>query len=105
MVQDIRSEEVNAAPKNIPATPSTTTGRVSSRGPDGFLLAGQGQRREYGPLPDPDRGPRRTWSTAASPTSNRERRWPEAEDELGISGWIDPDTGAPAEEGAPHQDH
>ena len=30
----------------------------------------------------------------------------EAEDELGISDWIDPDTGAPAEEGAPHiEDH
>ena len=30
----------------------------------------------------------------------------EAENELGISDWIDPDTGAPAEEGAPHiEDH
>ena len=26
----------------------------------------------------------------------------EAEDELGIADWIDPDTGAPAEEGVPH---
>ena len=25
----------------------------------------------------------------------------EAEDEIGIAGWIDPDTGLPAEEGAP----
>ena len=26
----------------------------------------------------------------------------EAEDELGISDWIDPDTGEPAEDSAPH---
>ncbi|MCO5098783.1 MAG: hypothetical protein R3E40_06195 [Rhodocyclaceae bacterium] len=105
MVQDIRSEEVNAMPKNIPATPSAyDRARVIER-PDGFYWQDKDSGGEYGPFP--------TLIEAAedmeySDESDFEpgETLAEAEDELGISDWIDPDTGAPAEEGAPHiEDH
>ncbi|MCZ7653222.1 MAG: hypothetical protein M5R42_01510 [Rhodocyclaceae bacterium] len=52
MVQDIRSEEVNAMPKNIPAnTIRLRQGAWSSRGRTVFA-GGQGQRRGIRPLPD-----------------------------------------------------
>ncbi len=78
--------------------------RVIER-PDGFYWQGPSGDKEFGPFAtlveaaedmeynsDSDFEPGETLA--------------EAENELGISDWIDPDTGQPAEEGAPHiEDH
>ncbi|MCZ7653849.1 MAG: hypothetical protein M5R42_05520 [Rhodocyclaceae bacterium] len=92
MVQDIRSE--------VRSMPCRRTHRHTIRHydrarvierPDGFIGRTRTADGECGALPDPDPRPRKTWSTATSPTGPGETL-AEAEDELGISDWIDPDT-------------
>lgn len=92
-------------PKNIPqTTPEYDKTRIVER-PNGYYWQDQGSGGEYGPFPtllqavedmnyndDSDYEPGETLQ--------------EAENEIGISDWIDPDTGGPAEEGGPHlEDH
>ncbi|HEX5392457.1 MAG TPA: hypothetical protein VFW68_04210 [Rhodocyclaceae bacterium] len=73
--------------------------------PDGFYWRDKHEDREYGPFPSlvdamndmqaPDDEALETGETVE-----------EAEQELGISDWIDPETGAPGEDGVPHlEDH
>jgi hypothetical protein len=73
--------------------------------PDGFYWQAEDRGAEYGPFP--------TLSAAAADLQSSDdsayepgETLAEAEDEIGISGWIDPDTGEPAEESIPRtEDH
>jgi len=103
-----------AAPKRAakPALPPAGDSRETPRGriverPDGFYWESKGERAEYGPF-----------QTLAEAEANMlaggaegEEAEPgdslqEAESELGIAEWIDPDTGGPAEDSVPRiEDH
>lgn len=68
--------------------------------PDGFYWRAEDLGAENGPFP--------TLAEAAADMRTAEESeyepgetLAEAEDEIGISGWIDPDTGEPAEESVP----
>jgi len=90
--------------KVLPARSEDDRARIIER-PDGFYWRAEDSGAEYGPFP--------TLSEAAADmqTSDESTYEPgetlaEAEDEIGISGWIDPDTGEPAEESIPRtEDH
>jgi hypothetical protein len=78
--------------------------RVIER-PDGFYWQDKDSGEEYGPFPT-------LLEAAEDMEYNDESDYEpgetlaQAEDELGISDWIDPDTGVPAEAGRPHlEDH
>ena len=73
--------------------------------PDGFYWRAEDLGAEYGPFPT-------LAEAAADMRSADESEYEpgetlaEAEDEIGISGWIDPETGEPAEESIPRtEDH
>ena len=84
----------------IPQTaPDYDRTRIFER-PDGFYWRPKGTVREYGPfatlleaVQDMQAGD----SSASEPETLEE-----AESEVGIADWIDPETGEPAEEGRPH---
>lgn len=85
------------------ATPPDGT-RVIER-PDGFYWQDRSDGREFGPFPT-------RLEAAEDMEYNDESDFEpgetlaEAEHELGLSDWIDPDTGQLAEEGGPHiEDH
>jgi hypothetical protein len=70
--------------------------RITER-PDGFYWLDSESSEEYGPFPTLLEAVQDMEYTADSDYEPGETL-EEAEDELGISDWIDPDTGAPAEE-------
>lgn len=83
-------------------TPGEVRGRVIER-PDGFYWQDSSNGEIYGPFP-----------TLLAATQDMEGRdgedqleegesLEEAESEIGITGWIDPDTGMPAEETTPRR--
>ena len=89
------------AAKVIEASADPGAGKVVQH-PDGFYWVAADGRQQFGPF-----------ETAAEARADRDRfdeRMPEpgesleeAESEIGIADWIDPDTGEPAEGGArPH---
>jgi hypothetical protein len=73
--------------------------RVVSR-PDGYYWLGAEGRREVGPFATYEEA---AMSLHADEHSDIEPDDPlaEVEDEIGIAGWIDPETGEPAEEERP----
>lgn len=85
----------------IPETPPDFDHTRIIERPDGFYWLDKGTNAEYGPF-----------ETLAAATADMEYRadsdyepvetLQEAEEELGISDWIDPDTGLPAEESLTH---
>jgi len=84
--------------------PEDDRARVVER-PDGFYWQTEDRGSEYGPfptLPEAVADMQATSESAYEPGETLE----EAEDEIGISSWIDPDTGEPAEESIPRtEDH
>ena len=89
----------------VPAgKPEDNRARIIER-PDGFYWQSEYRSTEYGPfptLPEAAADLQSTGETAYEPGETLA----EAEDEIGISGWIDPDTGEPAEESIPRtEDH
>jgi len=90
--------------RKVPAPkPEDDRARIIER-PDGFYWR-EADRAEYGPFPS-------LAEAAADMRSAEDSEYEpgetlaEAEDEIGISGWIDPDTGEPAEESIPRtEDH
>ena len=73
--------------------------------PDGFYWQSLENRREHGPFPTLLKA---VLDMQASEESDYEpgESLEEAESEIGISAWIDPDTGEPAEESGPRiEDH
>ena len=91
----------------IPQTPHDyDTTRVIER-PDGFYWAEKDEAREHGPfatlleaVEDMAAADLGGETGALEPGETVE----EAEAEIGIANWIDPDTGEPAEEERPHID-
>jgi hypothetical protein len=88
------------APVSREVAPS---GHVFER-PDGFYWKERTEPGEYGPFPT------RAEAEAAMQASEAElepgETLQEAESELGIAEWIDPDTGGPAEDSVPRiEDH
>jgi hypothetical protein len=85
-------------------TPEDDRARIVER-PDGFYWHAEDRSAEYGPfstLMEAVADMQSTDETAYEPGETLA----EAEDEIGISAWIDPDTGEPAEESIPRtEDH
>ena len=85
-----------------PPPPESARARVVER-PDGFYWQSADRREENGPfqtLPEAVEAMNSGGESALEPGESLE----EAEDEIGIAGWIDPDTGQPAEESVPRID-
>ena len=84
----------------VPAgTPEADRARVLER-PDGFYWRSEDRKSEYGPFPTLIAAladMQETGDSGYEPGESLE----EAEDEIGIAAWIDPDTGEPAEESGP----
>lgn len=68
--------------------------------PDGFYWRERGASREYGPF-DTLVDAAQDMHLADDKTPEPGETLQEAEAEIGIAEWIDPDTGTPAEEGRP----
>ncbi len=89
-------------------TPEDDRSRIVER-PDGFYWHTEDRKSEYGPFPglleavaDMQAAEDSESETNYEPGETLE----EAEDEIGISRWIDPDTGQPAEDSIPRtEDH
>ena len=92
-------------PRKIPAPkPEDDRARVLER-PDGFYWRAEDGGAEYGPFPSLAEAAA-DMQTAEESAYEPGETLAEAEDEIGISGWIDPDTGEPAEESIPRtEDH
>ena len=89
----------------IPQTPPDYDSTRIIERPDGFYWQAKDGEREYGPfgtlleaVEDMQASDPGGESSAPEPGETVE----EAEAEIGIANWIDPDTGAPAEEERPH---
>ena len=85
----------------IPETPPEYDSTRMIERPDGFYWRAKGTAREYGPFP--------TLLAAVQDLQSIDGEAPEpgetleeAQSEIGIADWIDPDTGEPAEEEGPH---
>jgi hypothetical protein len=81
-------------------TPAADATRIVER-PDGFYWVDPHSGMEFGPFPaaalaiaDMESSPESDFEPGETPR--------EAEAELGISDWIDPETGEPAENSTPH---
>ncbi len=87
-----------------PTPPEFDRARVIER-PDGFYWQSEDRREEYGPfqtLPEAVAAMHSGSDSELEPGESLE----EAEDEIGMARWIDPDTGEPAEESIPRlEDH
>lgn len=85
----------------IPGTaPDYDHTRIIER-PDGFYWLDKDTNTEYGPFPSLVAAVEDMEYKADSDYEPVESLQ-EAEEEIGISDWIDPDTGLPAEESLPH---
>ena len=75
--------------------------------PDGFYWHTEDRKKEYGPYPSLREAVADMQAGGESDSDYEPgETLAEAEDEIGISGWIDPDTGQPAEESIPRtEDH
>lgn len=85
----------------VPADiPEDDRARILER-PDGFYWQSEDRRKEYGPFDT-------LLATIADMQAGGETDYEpgesiaEAESEVGMADWIDPDTGEPAEESGPH---
>jgi hypothetical protein len=91
--------------RKVPAgIPEGDRRRVLER-PDGYYWRDEDARSEYGPFPTLAEA---TADMQATDEGSYEpgETLAEAEDEIGMSDWIDPDTGEPAEESIPRtEDH
>ncbi|MGH8687651.1 MAG: hypothetical protein ACREVQ_08075 [Burkholderiales bacterium] len=89
----------------LPQTPPDYDRTRIVERPDGVYWQDQNGGREYGPFPtllEAVLDMQASGATALEPGETLE----EAESEIGISDYIDPDTGVPAEEGVPRlEDH
>lgn len=91
--------------KRIPgATADDDTARVFER-PDGFYWRAPADGGESGPFPTLDEAMRDMMASEAAALDDLDiepgETLAEAEDEIGVADWIDPDTGEPAEDGIP----
>jgi hypothetical protein len=86
-------------------TPEDDRGRIVER-PDGFYWRSEDERKEYGPFPTMVEAITDMQAPDEDGAYEPGESLAEAEDEIGISEWIDPETGEPAEESIPRtEDH
>lgn len=85
--------------ENPETTPSAQRGDIIER-PDGFYWEDRSDGKLYGPFPSLLEAEQDMLYEADSDFEEGETL-EEAEAEIGISDWIDPDTGAPAEDATP----
>lgn len=79
-------------------------GRVVER-PDGFYWEATGEDKPYGPFPTREEA-REDMLSAGGEAPEPGETLQEAESEIGMSDWVDPDTGIPAEDNVPRlEDH
>jgi hypothetical protein len=92
--------------KKVPTgTPEDDRARILER-PDGFYWRSEDGRSEYGPFPTLLEAVADMQSTGDDSDYEPGESLAEAEGEIGISDWIDPETGQPAEESIPRtEDH
>jgi hypothetical protein len=95
--------------RKVPAQkPEGDRARIIER-PDGYYWRAEENGAEYGPfptLPEAAADMRSADESAVDTAYEPGESLAEAEDEIGISGWIDPETGEPAEESIPRtEDH
>ena len=88
------------APPAPPGPPDEAGGRVIER-PDGFYWQGSPDGEVYGPFPTLLAAMQDMQSEGGEDDLVEGESVEEAESEIGITGWIDPDTGLPAEETTP----
>ncbi len=90
----------------IPETPPEyESARITER-PDGFYWQARDGSREYGPFPTLRDAMQDMEATGEDEALEPGETLQEAEAEIGISDWIDPDTGQPAElDGAHLEEH
>jgi hypothetical protein len=86
-------------PANTPAAPEADAPPVVQR-PDGWYWLAEAGRREVGPFDNADDA-LADWRSGIGSMLEPGETLQEAEAELGMSGWIDPETGAPAEDNTP----
>lgn len=84
----------------IPETPPDYDRTRIIERPDGFYWLDKAAEREYGPFATLLEAVEDMEFSADALDSEGESI-EEAEQEIGVSGWIDPDTGEPAEESVP----
>ena len=92
--------------RRVAATPAEIAGRVIER-PDGFDGESAGGEA-HGPYATRAEAEADMLADGAAGEADGTESLQEAESELGISDWIDPDTGGPAEDNVPRiedQDH
>ena len=92
--------------QRVAAKPEEIAGRVIER-PDGFYWESKAKGETHGPFPTLAEAEADMISGGASAADALETEdLQEAESELGINEWIDPDTGGPAEDNVPRiEDH
>jgi hypothetical protein len=96
---------MNRKSRKVPAAKlDDDRARIIER-PDGFYWRAEDHGAEYGPFPTLPEALADMQSSEESAYEPGETL-AEAEDEIGISTWIDPETGEPAEESIPRtEDH
>lgn len=85
----------------IPETPANFVKTRTLERPDGFYWQNLETEEIYGPFPTLAEAVDDMEYHAESLADTKEMVR-QAEDEIGIADWIDPETGAPAEEQVPH---
>lgn len=93
--------------RTVPAgTPEDDRSRIVER-PDGFYWHTEDRSTQYGPYPSLLEAVADMQATDDNDTAYEPgETLAEAEEEIGISAWIDPDTGQPAEDSIPRtEDH
>lgn len=89
------------SPQTIPETPPEYDRTRIIERPDGFYWLDKATNAEYGPFETLIAAVEDMEYKADSDYEPAESLQ-EAEEEIGISGWIDPDTGLPAEDSSTH---
>ena len=87
--------------RNRPEMPEFDDARLERR-PGGYYWISKPAGREYGPF-DSLAAALDDLNASAEGALEPGESLAEAEDEIGIADWIDPDTGVPAEEGVPRR--
>jgi hypothetical protein len=86
-------------------TPEDDRARIVER-PDGYYWQSEDRKREYGPFPNLVEAVADMQAADDDSSYEPGETLEEAEDEIGISRWIDPETGQPAEDSIPRtEDH
>jgi hypothetical protein len=93
------SSKPNVEPKSkdLPDSKEEDRGRVIER-PDGFYWQDNADGKVYGPFPSLQAAMQDMQNEDAEGEFEEGESLAEAESEIGITGWIDPDTGMPAED-------